>query len=289
MQKEGQEKKGNKVAVVSGSSSGIGLATSLALARNGFYTYATMRNLEKSAGIIDAAAKEKLPLQLVQLDVNDERSVNSAIAKITAEQGRIDVLVNNAGYGLFGALEDLSIEEIKAQYETNFFGLIRLTQAALPLMRKQNGGIIVNVGSVAGRIGFPGTAAYTSTKFALEGLTEAISYELEPFGIKVVIVEPGVIKTNFLNGMVVPRKTSDPNSPYLQLMQQMNATLSSMRENGSSSPEVVAKAVLQAVTVENPELRYLAGEDAVTLMEMRKKAPSDEEFRQMLKQNFSQH
>lgn len=285
-QNEGTEK---KVAVVSGSSSGIGLATSLALARSGFHTYATMRNLAKSARVRDVAAREKLPLEVVQLNVNDGRSVNDAVAKITAERGRIDVLVNNAGYGLVGALEDLSIEELKAQYDTNFFGLIRLTQAVLPLMRKQNGGIIVNISSVTGRIGFPGISAYASTKFALEGLSEAISYELEPFGIKVVMVEPGVIKTNFAGGMVVARKAGDPSSPYLQMTQQMNATFSSLMENGSSPPEVVAKAVLQAVTAENPKQRYLAGDDAVALMDMKRKAPSDEEFRQMIKENFSRH
>src|SRR5919112_3388080 len=184
-----------RVAVVTGSSSGIGLETALLLARSGFHTYATMRNLEKSKSITEMANTEKLPLQVVQLDVNDDISVKNAIDKIAAaaaaENKRIDVLVNNAGYGLFGSLEDISIEEIKAQFETNFFGVIRVTQQVLPIMRKQHSGTIVNVSSVGGRIGIPVLSAYQSTKFALEGLSESMSYELEPFGIRVVIIEPG--------------------------------------------------------------------------------------------------
>jgi NAD(P)-dependent dehydrogenase (short-subunit alcohol dehydrogenase family) len=166
---------------------GIGHETSLTLARNGFLTYATMRNLNKSESIKSLAEKEKLPLKIVQLDVTDDRSVNNAMQSITAETSRIDVLVNNAGYGVNGAFEDLSMEEIKAQYETNLFGVIRVTQAVLPIMRKQKSGIIANISSGAGRFGYPGGSAYVSTKFAIEGLSESMAYELEPFGIKVVL------------------------------------------------------------------------------------------------------
>src|SRR5919109_2072518 len=163
-----------EVAVVTGSSSGIGFETAILLARSGFHTYASMRNLEKSKNITEIANNEKLPLQVVQLDVNDDRSVKDAIDKIVAENKRIDVLVNNAGYGLFGSVEDTSIEEIKAQFETNFFGVIRVTQQVIPIMRKQkSGGTIVNVSSVGGRIGVPIVSAYHSTKFALEGLSES--------------------------------------------------------------------------------------------------------------------
>src|SRR5919204_4412132 len=183
----------HKVAVVTGSSTGIGYEISLILARNGFLTYATMRNLNKSQNIKLLASKENLPIHVKQLDVTDDASINNAIQAISSETGRIDVLVNNAGYVLSGALEDLAIEEeIKAQYETNLYGLIRTTQAVLPIMRKQKSGIIVNISSAAGRFGLPGSSAYVSTKFAVEGLSESMSYELEPFGIKVVIVEPGV-------------------------------------------------------------------------------------------------
>src|SRR6478672_1355565 len=256
----------HKVAIVTGSSSGIGYETALTLARNGFLTYATMRNLNKSENIKKVATKENLPIHIHQLDVTDDVSVKNAVQAISSETGRIDVLVNNAGYGLNGAFEDLAMDEIKAQYETNVFGLIRTTQAVLPIMRRQKSGIIVNISSGAGRFGYPAQSAYISTKFAVEGLSESMSYELEPFGIKVVVVEPGVIRTNIVNGMVVAKKSQDPNSPYSQLMQKIASSFEHMMENGSS-PDLVAKVVLKAVTSENPGLRYLAGKDIETWME----------------------
>jgi NAD(P)-dependent dehydrogenase (short-subunit alcohol dehydrogenase family) len=217
-----------KVAIVTGSSTGIGYETSLTLARNGFLTYATMRNPNKAENIKSVAPKENLPVHIQQLDVTDDVSVKNAIQTISSETGgRIDVLVNNAGYGLNGALEDLAMDEIKAQYETNVFGLIRTTQAVLPIMRRQKSGTIVNISSGAGRFGFPSGSAYVSTKFAIEGLSESISYELEPFGIKAVIVEPGAIRTNFGNGLVVAKKSQDPNSPYSQMMKKIVAPFKS--------------------------------------------------------------
>jgi NAD(P)-dependent dehydrogenase (short-subunit alcohol dehydrogenase family) len=274
-----------RVAVVTGSSSGIGLETSLTLARNGFLTYATMRNLNKSENIKSLAQKEKLPLKILQLDVVDERSVENAIQSITtAESSRIDVLVNNAGYTVNGAFEELAMEEIKAQFETNLFGVIRVTQAVLPIMRRQKSGIIINISSAVGRFGYPGGSAYVSTKFAVEGLSESISYELEPFGIKVVLIEPGVIRTNIINSMVTAKKSQDPNSQYSQLMQNVARSLGHMMENGSSA-DVVAKVVLKAVTTENPSLRYLAGKDIETWMEA-KRSMSDEQFYKMMKENL---
>jgi NADP-dependent 3-hydroxy acid dehydrogenase YdfG len=162
-QKEKQERVNQQVAVVTGSSSGIGYETSLILARNGFLTYATMRNLNKSENMKLIVAKENLPIQIKQLDVTDDVSVKNAIQEISSEAGHIDVLVNNAGYGLNGAFEDLAMDEIKAQYETNVFGLVRTTQAVLPIMRRQKSGTIVNISSGAGRFGFPGSSAYVST------------------------------------------------------------------------------------------------------------------------------
>jgi NAD(P)-dependent dehydrogenase (short-subunit alcohol dehydrogenase family) len=275
-----------KVAIVTGSSTGIGYETSLALARDGFITYATMRNLNKAENIKSIATKEKLPLHVKQLDVIDDASVKNAVQAISSETGgRIDVLVNNAGYGLNGAFEDLSMDEIKAQYETNFFGLIRVTEAVLPIMRKQKSGTIVNISSGAGRFGFPSGSAYVSTKFAVEGLSESISYELEPFGIKVVIVEPGVIRTNFGNGLVVARKSQDPNSPYSQMMKKIGTSFEELMKN-SSSPDLVANVVLKAVKDENPNLRYLAGNDVEQWLGA-KRNMSDEEFYKMMNQNFT--
>jgi NAD(P)-dependent dehydrogenase (short-subunit alcohol dehydrogenase family) len=283
-QEEGEEQQ--KVAIVTGSSSGIGYATSLLLARNRFHTYATMRNIEKSADIQQIANKERLLLQVIQLDVNDDASIRNSIEKVKSENERIDVLVNNAGYGLIGAFEDLSAEEIKSQFETNFFGVIRLTQQVLPIMRKQKSGTIVNVSSGAGRIGFPGMSAYVSSKFALEGLSESMSYELEPFGIRVVIIEPGVIRTNFKKNSVMSKKSLDNSSisPYSSIIQKMDASISSIVEH-ATPPEEVAKAILHAVISNNPELRYLVGNDIIMMAET-KKSMSDEDFRKMMMQNI---
>src|ERR671918_333180 len=274
----------HKVAVVTGSSTGIGYETSLILARNGFLTYATMRNLNKSENIRLVATEENLPIQIKQLDVTDDVSVTDAIQAISSEAGRIDVLVNNAGYGLDGAFEDLAVDEIKAQYETNVFGLIRTTQAVLPIMRRQKSGTIVNISSGAGRFGFPTGSAYVSTKFAVEGLSESMSYELEPFGIRVAVVEPGVVRTNFGDGLIVAKKSQDPNSPYSQMMQRSAAGFEKMIEN-ASSPDVVAKVVLNAIRDKNPSLRYLAGSDVEMWLGGKRKV-ADEEFYKMMKQNM---
>jgi NAD(P)-dependent dehydrogenase (short-subunit alcohol dehydrogenase family) len=273
-----------KVAVVTGSSSGIGYETALTLARNGFLTYATMRNLAKSENIKSIATIEKLSIRINQLDVTDDKSVNNAVQATVSEAGTIDLLVNNAGYALSGAFEDVAMEEVKDQYETNVFGVIRTTQAVLPIMRRQKSGIIVNISSGAGRFGYPGGSAYVSTKFALEGLSESMAYELEPFGIKVILVEPGVIKTNFASGMVIAKKSQNPNSPYSQIMQKMATSFEQMLENASSA-DLVAKVVLKAVRSENPSLRYLAGKDVEMWIEG-KKSMSDDEFYKMMKQNL---
>jgi NAD(P)-dependent dehydrogenase (short-subunit alcohol dehydrogenase family) len=274
----------DNVAVVTGSSTGIGYETSLILARNGFLTYATMRNLNKGENMKSVVTKENLPIQIKQLDVTDDESVTNAIQTISSEAGQIDVLVNNAGYGLNGAFEDLAMDEIKAQYETNVFGLIRTTQAVLPIMRRQKSGTIVNISSGAGRFGFPSGSAYVSTKFAVEGLSESMSYELESFGIRVVIVEPGVIRTNFNEGLVVAKKSKDPNSPYSQIMQKTIAGFEEMMKN-ASSPELVAEVVLNAIRDKNPSLRYLAGSDVETWLGGKRKM-ADEELYKMMKQNL---
>jgi short-subunit dehydrogenase len=177
--------------------------------------------------------------------------LKKAIQTIHDEAGRIDILVNNAGYGLTGAFEDLSLDEIKTQYETNVFGLIRTTQAILPIMQKLRSGLIVNISSGVGRFGYPTSSSFVSTKFAVEGLTESMSYEVEPFGIKVILIEPGVIKTNFFNSYVLAKKPQDPNSPYATLMKVMEDSVDKLMENGST-PQYVAEVVLDAVTSEIP-------------------------------------
>jgi NAD(P)-dependent dehydrogenase (short-subunit alcohol dehydrogenase family) len=271
-----------KVAIVTGSSSGIGYATSLMLARNGFYTYASARNTNKSASIQSIADAEKLPLKLIQVDVTDDNSVKAAVEKIVSEQGRIDVLVNNAGYGLFGAFEDLSLDEIKAQFETNFFGVIRTTQHVLPIMRNGiAGGIIVNVSSVNGHVPFPVISAYVATKFALEGLSESIAYELEPFGIKVILIEPGAIGSGFMKGSVMSKRALDPKSAYFEFVRKVRSKISSDHEN-ATQPEEVAMTIGQSILSEKPEFRYVVGSDAVTLMQARKNMPYPD-FQQMIR------
>ena len=166
-------------------------------ARNNFVTYGSVRDLSKAERIQEVTNIEKLPLKIIRLDVNEDESIGIAIQEIISDSGRIDILINNAGYGIFGPIEQISIEEIKEQFEINFFGTIRLIKAIIPIMRKQRNGTIVNISSMVGRFGVPLNAVYVSSKFALEGLSESISFELQDFGIKVILVEPGVIQTFF--------------------------------------------------------------------------------------------
>ena len=207
--------KDQQVAVVTGSSSGIGLETCLLFARNGIRTYATMRDLSKADLIKKIAEKEEIPLKVIRMNVNKCDSVVEVFEKICDEDRSIDILVNNAGFGLFGALEDLLIENIKKQFETNFFGAIRTIQQVLPIMRNQRSGIIVNISSLSGYIGFPAQSVYVSTKFALEGLSESLAYEVEQYGIKVVLVEPGVINTKFVENIIIPDNTQQISSSLL--------------------------------------------------------------------------
>src|ERR687896_2735285 len=275
-----------KVAAVTGSSTGIGYETSLILARNGFHTYATMRNLEgeKSKPLTEVAKNENLQLQVIELDVNNDKSVADAIRTIADERKRIDVLINNAGYALGGALEDSSVDEIKAQFETNFFGSVRAMKAVLPVMRKQGAGKIVNITSMGGRISIPLSSSYHGSKFALEGLSESIQYELEPFGIKIILIEPGAVGSNFWKNIKIAKKATSPNSPYAQQAANVSKTFRKMEEN-SMHPAVVAKTILDAVTSNNPQLRYVVGEDAAKTLEARKNMP-DNEFGDLIKKQF---
>lgn len=275
-----------KVAIVTGSSSGIGFETSLTLARNGFHTYATMRNMEgeKSKPLTEVAKNENLQLRAIELDVDNDKSVIDAINTIVEERERIDVLINNAGYALGGALEDSSMDEIKAQFETNFFGAVRATKAVLPVMRRQGAGKIVNITSMGGRIAIPLSSSYHGSKFALEGLSESIRYELEPFGIKVILIEPGAVGSNFWKNIKIAKSSSDSNSPYTQFGNKILKAYEQMEQN-TISPSVVAKTILDAVTSNYPQLRYVVGEDAAKTLEARKNMP-DNEFGDLIKKQF---
>jgi len=265
-----------KVALVTGSSSGIGFETDLLLSKSGFHTYASMRNLEKSKNITEIVNTENLPLRVIQLDVNDDISVKNAINKIIAENGRIDVLINNAGYGLFSPIEDITLDQVKEQFETNFFGVVRLVKEVLPVMRKQRNGIIVNVSSGAGRVAIPVSSAYVATKFALEELSESMRYELKEFGINIIIIEPGVIRTNFVENMKTAGTRSRSESPYADLIGRTLKGFGGLMDN-SSPPKLVAEAILNAITSKEPEIRYVVGDDAKSIMKVRK-STSDKEF-----------
>jgi len=273
-----------KVAVVTGSSSGIGFETSLMLAENGFNVYATMRDLSKSEKIRKIADDKKLSIEVGQLDVTSENSVDAAISAIVEQEGQIDVLVNNAGYGLMGPAEELTIDELREQFETNLFGVLRTTKKILPIMRKNQQGTIINLSSIVGKVGIPTMSGYVSSKFALEGLMESMRYELEPYGIRVVLVEPGVIKTNFLTSSVFAKKALEETSPYRTLIQKMGEDVGSMFENGAS-PTEVANVILQAAIATNPDIRYSVGSDAASLLDARRKM-SDTDFETFFKLNF---
>jgi len=271
------------VAIVTGTSSGIGFEASLALAREGYFTYATMRDTTKSNKIKEIAQKENLKINVLELDVDDEKSVKTAIAQILDQNQRIDVLVNNAGWGLWGCVEDVSVDEFKEQFETNFFSIIRLIQEVVPTMRKQGSGTIVNVSSVVGRIGFPASPAYISSKFALEGLSESLRFEFAPFGVDVIIIEPGVIKTNFMKNMKMAKK-SELDTVYKDITTKVVSGVKMMVEMGTP-PKEVANTIVKAIKDKKPLPRYVVGNDALMFLEA-KKSKTDIEFENYLKKEL---
>ena len=272
-----------KIAVVTGSSSGIGFETSLALARDGYFTYATMRDVKKADEIQKITNEESLPLKVIELDVDDEESAGNAIDAIIQEKGRIDVLVNNAGWGIWGTGEDVSLDEFRAQFETNFFSVVRMIQKVAPTMREQGSGNIVNISSVAGRIGLPASTAYVSSKFAVEGLSESLRYELGPFGVNVIIIEPGVIKTNFFDSMKTAEK-ADVGETYRDITLKVITGVKMMAEMGTP-PKEVADTIVKSINDDKPLPRYIVGNDASMFLEA-KKSKTDIEFENYLKKEL---
>ena len=203
---------------------------------------------------------------MLPLDVNDDTSVSNAIDTIVKENGRIDVLVNNAGYDVFGSLEELTIDEIKGQFETNLFGVIRATKAVIPTMRKQGSGTIVNISSLGGRIGLmPFLTAYHSSKFAVEGFTESLRQELAPFNIDVILIEPGVIRSNFIDNSKNAKNYNPENSPYAGTIQKLFEGFQSIMAD-SSHPKDVAEVILKVVNTSSPNVRYSVGKDAESVL-----------------------
>ncbi len=272
-----------KVAVVTGTSSGIGFETALALARDGYYTYATMRNTAKGDKLKELSSKESLKINVLELDVDNENSAKAAIKHILDQKQRIDVLVNNAGWALWGCVEDVSVDEFKTQFETNFFSIIRLIQEVGPTMRNQGSGTIVNISSVVGRIGFPASPAYISSKFALEGLSESLRFEFAPFGVDVIIIEPGVIKTNFMKNMKMAKK-SELDTVYKDITTKVVSGVKMMTEMGTH-PKEVASTIVKAIKDKKPLPRYIVGNDAAMFLEA-KKNKTDIEFENYLKKEL---
>jgi len=272
-----------KVAVVTGTSSGIGFETALALAREGYYTYATMRNTAKGDKLKELSSKESLKIDVLELDVDNENSAKTAIKHILDQKQRIDVLVNNAGWALWGCVEDVSVDEFKTQFETNFFSIIRLIQEVGPTMRNQGSGTIVNISSVVGRIGFPASPAYISSKFALEGLSESLRFEFAPFGVDVIIIEPGVIKTNFMKNMKMAKK-SELDTVYKDITTKVVSGVKMMAEMGTH-PKEVANVIVKAIKDKKPLPRYIVGNDAAMFLEA-KKSKTDIEFENYLKKEL---
>jgi len=272
-----------KVALVTGSSTGIGFETSLALARDGFYTFATMRDIVKGEKIKEIAGKENLSIEIIELDVDKEDSVKNAVQNIMKKKQRIDVLVNNAGWGLWGSVEDVSVDEFKTQFETNFFSVIRMIQEVAPIMREQNSGNIVNISSIAGRIGFPISPAYISSKFALEGLSESLRFELMPFGINVIIIEPGMIKTNFFDQMKLGKK-AEKTDVYKSITEKVISGVKMMAQM-ATDPKEVSNTIIDAIKEEKPLPRYIVGNDASMFLEA-KKMKTDLEFENYLKKEL---
>jgi NAD(P)-dependent dehydrogenase (short-subunit alcohol dehydrogenase family) len=241
-------------ALVTGASSGIGEATALRLASLGFTVYGAARRVEK---MVDLEAKG---IRILKMDVTDDASMQAGIEQIIDETGRIDVLVNNAGYGSYGSVEDVPMSEARYQFDVNVFGLARLTQLALPHMRAQGSGRIINISSVGGRIWEPLGAWYHATKFAVEGLTDSLRVEVKPFGIHAVVIQPGAIRTEWSDIAAANVVKTSGDGAYADQAARHAAVLSLDSDpRFTSGPEVIAKAIGRAATARRPRTRYAVG------------------------------
>jgi NAD(P)-dependent dehydrogenase (short-subunit alcohol dehydrogenase family) len=241
--------------------------------------------LKKGDELMKIASQETIPLKVIELDVNDHASVNDAIDAILKENGRIDVLVNNAGYSVFGSLEELSLEEIKEEFETNFFGAVRAAKAVIPAMRKQSGGIIVNISSVGGKVGLlPFFTAYHASKFALEGYTESLRQEVVEFGINVILIEPGAVGTNFMDNMRTAKNYNQNKSPYAKTIQRVFEGAQVIMAK-TIHPREVAEVILKAINSTSPNVRYSVGKDAESVLKARTEL-SDNELEKWVRESY---
>jgi NAD(P)-dependent dehydrogenase (short-subunit alcohol dehydrogenase family) len=261
--------------IVTGSSTGLGLETALGLAGHGFRVYAGVRDLASAPAVSAAAAERGVALEVVALDLTDRASIDAAVERVVAETGGVFALVNNGGIGLRGCLEDVSEEEVRRVFEVNVFGTIAMTQAVLPHMRAAGRGRIVTISSVGGRISSFGVGVYCASKFAQEGLGEALTLELAPFGIQHVLIEPGIIKTErWGENRNTAVGAMDPASPYHGLFREAEAIADRLVERSRTTPQDVADAVHHALTVEKPRMRYVVGRPASVVIWMRRHLPA---------------
>ena len=253
-----------KVVLITGASAGIGLVTALKLIGEGHTVYGGARRVDAMKPITDAGGTA------FALDVTDDASMRAAVDTVIAKEGRIDVLVNNAGYGLYGAVEDIPMEAARAQMEVNIFGLARMTQLVLPYMRKQGSGTIINLSSVGGTIYLPMGAWYHGAKHMVEGFSDALRLELEPHGIDVALICPGAIRTEFNDVMVKNILQYSGEGAYADMAHGLAKGAST---NGGSDPEVIAKDISHAVNASRPKTRYRSGQMSVSMQKLRRMLP----------------
>jgi NAD(P)-dependent dehydrogenase (short-subunit alcohol dehydrogenase family) len=270
------------VVLITGSSTGFGKLAALEFARRGDNVFASMRNTAKGDALLSEAKAANLKVNLVALDVANRSSVDTAVANVIKEAGRIDVLVNNAGIGIHGPVEDCDDDEIHAVLETNVLGVIRAARAVAPHMRAQGSGTIINVGSLAGKVSAPFGGVYSASKHAVEALSDSLYFELHPFGVRVVVVEPGGFETEFGANRILARRFNE-GSPYTEFEQRFNA--SSSRLPGADqheSAQKVADVIVEAAKSDAPKRRYLVGQDAETIGGLAKQM-SDEDFEKAMR------
>lgn len=248
-----------KVVLITGATDGLGKAAAILLAERGYRVYAAGRSPEKQAQLDQLAKAKNLPLQSLELDVTSDGSVRTAVQKILSEAGAIDILINNAGLGYMAVLEELKMEDFRSQFETNVFGVLRVTQAVLPHMRERRSGRILMISSVAGLVSPPTYGAYSSSKHALEGLSNALRLELYPFNIEVVLIEPGYIVTNFqqtATELAKPYVDGSKSSPYAKIYSGAWTGANKGRGASKTTPEDCARVMLRAIQTSSPNPRY---------------------------------
>ncbi|MBN2798944.1 MAG: SDR family NAD(P)-dependent oxidoreductase [Deltaproteobacteria bacterium] len=250
-----------QVILVTGARSGFGLEIAAQAAGAGHIVYAGLRDLDTAGPLLEACAGT--PVTPLQLDVTDPKQRERAVARVLREQGRLDALVNNAGVALGGFLEQVDEDELRQVLEVNLFGVWGMTVAVLPAMRSQRSGTVVNISSMAGRMAFPGLGAYATSKFALEGMSEAWRHELATFGVRVVLIEPGAYRTDiFERNRRLARRASDPDSPWATLAQRANERFSAIADRQARDPAEIGALVLRVLADPHPRLRYPTGADA---------------------------